>query len=164
MSTLPDSIVITEVARGNVFGDAIFQRKFQSSPPEDPHHIVGFYRRHSTFTPISYVHYRPFGDICLVGGACTDGRVFSMMDSAEASAIAASGGVYLHLLAYAFDRFKEDFFAFFGHCGDKRAEEVDLQAGFEKTGHDHLLIYQPKPLLDIVRKALIAKAHALGPF
>ena len=54
--------------------------------------------------------------------------------------------------------------AFFGYCGDARAEEVDLANGFRKTGHPHLLVNFHKPLHEVMQRALIAKAAAIGPF
>ena len=56
------------------------------------------------------------------------------------------------------------FSGFFGYCGDARAESIDLRAGFEKTEHERLLKYFPKSLHPNIERALIAKAHALGPF
>ena len=54
--------------------------------------------------------------------------------------------------------------AYFGHCGDARAYEVDMQAGFEPTGHDQLIVRWHKPLDPVRRRALVAKAHAIGAF
>ena len=47
---------------------------------------------------------------------------------------------------------------------DARAEEVDLANGFSKTQHPHLLVNFHKPLHEVMQRALIAKAFAIGPF
>jgi len=164
MSDLPERLCCTEMAEGHRVVDALFQRKFGAPPPSEPHHLLVLYRGEAGLVPVCYSHFMPFGDICLVGGSCTDGRAFEAMSEAERAAIRAADGVYYSLLRYGFERYAEDFTAFFGYCGDPRAEAVDLRAGFEKTAHDKLLKYFPRPVHPNIERALIAKAHALGPF
>jgi hypothetical protein len=41
---------------------------------------------------------------------------------------------------------------------------VNLQAGFCNTGHPHLLVHFHKPQHEVMQRALIAKAAAIGPF
>jgi hypothetical protein len=53
---------------------------------------------------------------------------------------------------------------YFGYCGDPRAYEVDMQAGFVPTQHDKLIARWHKLLDPARREVLIAKAHAIGPF
>jgi hypothetical protein len=165
MPTFDDFILVTEVDRGPSFAGHIFQRKFKSDPPDFPHHVVTFYRKSwDCMVPFSYVHIRPFGDIYLVGGASTDGRGFELMQPEERDAVKAYGGVYLNALRYAFDKFADRCDAFFGYCGDARAYEVDVAAGFEPTIHDKLIVRWHKPLDEVRRRSLVAKAQAIGPF
>ena len=158
--------MICEVDDGAFFVGDLFRRKFGDVPPDVPHHIVSFYRDpEGRLFPASYVHFRPFGDTYLVGGASTDGRVIARMSEEERSAVKECGGLYLHALRYAFDRFADRCQAYFGYCGDARALEVDLAAGFVETEHPHLLAYFHKPLEDYrLKRTLIAKIHSIGPF
>jgi hypothetical protein len=74
------------------------------------------------------------------------------------------GGLYLHALRWAFAHYADRCEAYFGYCGDRRAWDVDMAAGFEPTEHEKLIARWHKPLHENVRRALVAKAHALGPF
>ncbi len=162
---LSSFISFSEVSDGQFIAGDLFRKKFEGLPPKQKHHLLALYRRSSHhLVPVSYVHFRPFGDICLVGGACTDGQAFPYMSDAERALIKQQGGLYLHLLRFAFERLAPQFTAFFGYCGETRALEVDLQAGFRMTDHQYLLIYTKNDLDPTVEKALIAKAAALGPF
>lgn len=162
---LSDFIVVTEVDDARAFFGALFQRKFGDPVPGHEHHIGVFYRaQDGAFVPLSYLHFMPFGDIILVGGLCTDGRVFERMSDNERAAVRAAGGVMVHALRYAFAHLAARCDAYFGYCGDPRAYEVDMQAGFEPTGHDKLIARWHKPLDPVRRRSLIAKAHAIGPF
>jgi hypothetical protein len=165
MPALQDFILVTEVDRGPAFAGHIFQRKFRENPPDFQHHVVTFYRKSwDQFVPFSYVHIRPFGDIYLVGGASTDGRGFELMSQEERDEVRSNGGVYLNALRYAFAKFADRCDAFFGYCGDPRAYVVDMQAGFEPTMHDKLIVHWHKPLDEVRRRSLVAKAQAIGPF
>lgn len=164
-SAIDDFILVTEVDRGPAFIEHIFQRKFRASPPDFPHHVVTFYRKSwDCYVPFSYVHIRPFGDVYLVGGASTDGRGFELMPEHERDLVRSAGGVYLNALRYAFKKFADRCDAFFGYCGDARAYEVDMQAGFVPTPHEFLIAHWHRPIDEARKHALIAKVHAIGAF
>lgn len=162
---LDDFIVVSEVDKGRDFAEAVFQRKFRLSVPGFPHHVVTFYRKSwDCLVPLSYVHIRPRGDIYLVGGACTDGRVFAMMTDKQRERISAAGGVYLNALRYAFDHFGDRCEAFFGYCGDARAWDVDMQAGFVATAHEMLIARWHKPVEPARQLELVEQARGWIPF
>lgn len=162
---LDEFLTITPVDDGPFFMRELFRRKFGGDPPREGQHLVAFYRRApQQMRVLGYAHFRPFGDIMLVGGVCTDGACFADMDEVQRQAIADAGGVYFNVLKYGFAHYAASCDAYFGYCGDARAEVVNLQAGFRKTEHPHLLVNFHKPLHDVVQRALIAKAAALGPF
>lgn len=150
---------------GDWFAGDLFRRKFGAAPPATGHHVVAFCRRpDGALATLGYAHFMPFGDIVLVGGVCTDGSVIAALTDAQRAAIDAAGGVYFNLLGHAFARFASQCEAYFGYCGDARAEAVNLRAGFVRTGHAHLLVHFHKPQHEVMRRALIAKAAAIGPF
>lgn len=158
-------VIITEVDAGEFFVGDLFQRKFASPPPTDGHHLVALVKSESgELCVVGYVHLRPFGSVMLVGGVCTDGQVIRRMPDEQASSIKAAGGIYFHILRFAFDKFSDKCLAYFGYCGDARAEVVNLSAGFQRTEHQYLLVYFHRSLDESTRKALIAEVVQIGSF
>ncbi len=162
---LSDRLLISPVAHAPFFVDALFRKKFGDPAPEYGHAVVCFYRHDwHQFMPLCYTSFLPYEEVILVGGAMTDGAVFRLMSEETRAAIKAQGGAYFQVLKFAFDYYRDDCEAFFGHAGDKRAYEIDLRAGFVPTPHEHLIVNFHKPLTLSRKDALIAKIHALGPF
>ena len=158
-------ILVGEVERGDRFARALFQRKFGSPPPEFGHHLIAFHARaDGTYACAAYLHLWTQGTIGLVGGGCTDGHVLRAMSPAERAAIDASGGLLLQMLGFCFAKFEGGLEAFFGHCGDARAKEVDLRAGFEQTRSPLLLVRPNRPLSAERREELLRDVEAVGPF
>jgi hypothetical protein len=163
--SVPPFVSLTEVDDGGYFIDALFRRKFGGPPPVAAHHLLAFVRLDDGhLAPACYAHFMPFGDLLLVGGVCTDGEVLRALPANHQQAISDCGGLYYALLRYGFTRFADRCEAFFGYCGDARAETVNLSAGFEKTEHPHLLVNFHRPTHAVMQRALIAKAAAIGPF
>lgn len=158
-------LAITELDDASPFFGELFRRKFGDPIPRDKHHFGVFYRAgDGSIVPLSYLHFLPYGELMLVGGLCTDGRAFERMSDSQREAIRAAGGAMVHALRYVFVRLAGFCEAYFGYCGDRRAYEVDMEAGFVPTPHDKLIARWHKPLDPERREALIAKAHMIGPF
>ncbi len=156
---------ISEIDNADFVARALFKKKFGHPVPDMPHHLVALYRDDEGALHLAgYSHMRPFGDVYLSGGSCTNGETLRRMQTHEADAIRAAGGVWYWLLKYAFAKYADRCDAFFGHCGAPRALEVALEAGFEPTEHLHVIAHWHKPLHPSIRRALIAKVHALGAF
>ena len=167
--TLPAALhgflTLTEVDGGDFLVADLFRRKFGHPPPTIPRPLVALYRDGEGGLHLAgYSHMMPFGDVYLSGGSCTNGDTARRMRPEEREALAAAGGVWFQVLKYAFRKYAGCCDAFFGHCGDKRALEVALAAGFVQTEHQHLIVHWHKPLHENVRRALTAKVHALGAF
>lgn len=161
----PDFLLISEIDDPMPIAGELFQRKFGHPIPEWEHDVVAFVRRaDGLLAPISYAKFMPFGSVMLVGGCCTDGPAFAHLDDAQKAGLTTSGGAMAQLLRYGFIHFADHCDAYFGYCGDARAWEVDLCAGFEPTGHDKLLVHWHKPINAQLKRGLIAMARALGPF
>lgn len=164
-ASIAPRIVITEVGDATPFFGDLFRRKFGDAIPDYPHHVGVFHRGEDRrITPLSYLHLLAQGDIILVGGGCTDGDAIRSLPEADRAAIREAGGLLLHALRYSFERFADRCDAFFGHCGDARAYEVDMQAGFEPTVHDQLIVHWHKALDPLRRRTLVEQAHAIGAF
>jgi hypothetical protein len=166
MSTaLDDRFSVCEVSDGRFFAAEIFRRKLGGDLPDHGRHLVAFYRHDATrFTPLGYLNILEHEGQALVGGGSVDGRAFRDMPNDDARRLREAGGVLYALLRYAFERLGDDYEAFFGYCGDARAEEVDLQAGFRHTRHEHLLAHFHRALPEERREALIDSIRAIGPF
>jgi len=169
LHTIPEPLrpflTITEIDDAQFIAGDLFRRKFASPPPPFGRHLVALYGdARNGFRLAGYSHMRPFGDVYLSGGSCSNGETIRAMDPAHRGAIEAAGGVWYLVLKYAFARYADCCDAFFGHCGDRRALEVATAAGFVGAGHEHLIVHWHKPLHENIRRALVAKAHALGPF
>lgn len=161
------AIQFAELASPSVVCSELFQKKFDSAPPPDdwPHHLAAFWLENpGSLKLVTYVHFGRFGDTCLVGGMCTDGDVLRSMPQQLRDQLRSDGGVACGLLKFGFRRFEQDFDAFFGLVEDRRALQVDLDAGFQRTDHEKLVVYAPRSLPAANMKALEAKVLALGDF
>ena len=162
---LRDFLTITEIDHADFLVDALFRAKFGEGPPEEAHHLACLYRGPDGASFLAgYSHMRPFGDVYLSGGSCTSGDTIRRMQPHERAAVEASGGVWFWLLKYAFRKYADECDAFFGHCGNPRALQVALAAGFSKTEHEPVIVNWHKPLHESIRRALLAKVVALGEF
>lgn len=158
-------VFVAEVSEAARFAGALFRRKMGGEPPHWGHHLVAFYDRgDGSFVPASYLHLWTQGTIGLVGGGCTDGGAIRAMRPDEQRLVALAGGLLLQTLGFCFSRFGPDLEAFFGHCGDDRAKEVDLLAGFEETRVPYLLRRWNRPLDPDRQEALLRQAIAIGNF
>jgi hypothetical protein len=163
--SLRDIVTISEVDRADFFISDLFRRKFGHPPPDFPRHLVALYRdAHGALHLIGYSHMMPLGDVYLSGGSCSDGEAIRRMHAHEREALQAAGGIWYWILKYAFRKYAGCCEAFFGHCGDRRALEVALAAGFQRTEHEHLIVNWHKPQPENMRRALTAKVHAFGTF
>jgi hypothetical protein len=164
-SMLADDLLITPVGNAPFFIDNLFRAKFADPAPDYGNGVICFYRKDwQHFIPLCFTSFIQYEEVILVGGAMTDGSVFGLMQPSTREAINQQGGVYYQVLKFAFEHFKDDCSAFFGHAGDKRAYEVDIQAGFEATPYEHLIVNFHKPISVEEKQSLIEKIHAIGPF
>lgn len=158
-------ITITEIDDAEFIAGALFRRKFGDPPPDVGRHLIALYRDSDGALHLAgYSHMRPFEDVYLSGGSCSNGETISRMQPFEREALYAAGGVWHLILRYAFTKFADNCDAFFGHCGDKRALEVALASGFVKTEFEPVIVNWHKPLHEVFKRALTAKVVALGPF
>jgi len=160
-----DFIDVGESARITAPAQALFLRKFRTPAPDFPHHVLAHLRDASGEGHlVCYIHFTDGGDILLGGGACTDERVLRRLSSAERDALRRAGGIYQYALEWSVRHFAPRFSAVFGYCGDKRAERVDLAAGFVPTAHRHLLVYWTRKLEAARQDELTARAMTHVPF
>ena len=158
-------IAIGEVERGDRLVGDMFARKLGGAPPKSGHHLIAFYRRaDGGFAPASYLHLWIHDGMGLVGGGSTDGHVIRSMRDEERAALDAAGGLLYQMLGFCFAKFESQCDAFMGHCGDRRAKEVDLRAGFRETRDKYLLIRPNRPLAPGEEAAFVEKAKAFGLF
>jgi hypothetical protein len=160
-----ENILITTVDDGPFFIDELFQKKFAQPAPDHGIPLICFYRsKWDHFLPVCYANLLPYEEVILVGGVMTDGRAFQHMPATLSKEIGDAGGIYHHVIKFAFEHFKDDCEAFFGLVEDERSMVVNLEAGFEPTRHEHLIAHFHKPLSTERKNFLIEKIHGIGPF
>jgi hypothetical protein len=169
IDTIPEPVrqylTITEIDDAEFLVGELFRRKFGHPPPGHGRHLVALYSTQDGACSLAgYSNMWPFEGVYLSGGSCSNGETIRRMQAHEREAIFAAGGVLHLILKYAFRKYAERCDAFFGHCGDKRALEVTLAAGFVHTGYPPVIAHWHKPLAEASRQILTAKVVALGPF
>jgi hypothetical protein len=158
-------VLIAEVERGDRFVRPLFARKLGGTPPEFGHHLVAFHARgDGGYAVAAYLHLWKQGTLGYVGGGCTDGDVIRSMSPQERAQVADAGGLLLQMLGFCFAKFEPELEAFFGHCGDDRAKEVDLRAGFRETRVPYLLVRPNRVLTPERAEELLLQAQAVGAF
>ena len=163
----PIDIVLemAEIEDGKPLADPLFQHRYGSDAPDFPCHVFAFSRDgDERGALLCYIHFTPQGDLLLGGGACVDNRALRLLPRESRDAIRAAGGLYRHALAWSVRHFNDRYQAIFGYCGDALAERVDLEVGFRKTCHEHLLVHFSAGVSSADRERLIEQAHAVGPF
>ncbi|HLX29618.1 MAG TPA: hypothetical protein VKV24_14140 [Casimicrobiaceae bacterium] len=154
---------IVEIDEVEAYAGALFRRAFRCDPPLEPRHFVARVAIGNAERTIGYVHYAKFDDIYLCGGMCMDERMFRRLPAERRTALKAAGGVAEQMLRHTFDELSHAK-AVFGYVGDRRAERVDLRAGFRHTGRKHLIVFWPGRLSRSEREAITDRVAALGPF
>ncbi|MEO6076286.1 MAG: hypothetical protein ABIP56_05730 [Dokdonella sp.] len=156
---------MAEIDDGKPLADPLFRHRYGSDAPDFPCHVFAFARNgDQRGALLCYIHFTAQGNFLLGGGACVDNRALRLISREARDAIRAAGGLYRHALAWSVQHFSGRYQAIFGYCGDALAERVDLDVGFRKTGHEHLLVHFSDGVSSADRERLIEQAHAVGPF
>lgn len=158
------ALIIVEIDAAAELAGALFQATFGHPIPDFPRHFVALHARADALRVVAYIHYSAWEDHSwLCGGLCVDRDAYSSADPAEAAEWKRSGGIGEILLRNTLARLK-DRVAVFGHCGDARQWQHDLNVGFIPAAPPNLLVIWNQPLADAERTELIARAVALGAF
>ena len=162
---LESVLELAEVDDGKALADRLFRHRYGADAPDFPYHVLAFARDGSRRGELlCYIHFTAQGDLLLGGGACVDNRALRRLPRESRDAIRKAGGLYRTALAWSVRHFSPRYKAIFGYCGDVLAERVDLDVGFRKTAHEHLLVHFSDNVEPHDRERLIAQAHAVGPF
>ncbi|MBT8047928.1 MAG: hypothetical protein HKN57_01010 [Xanthomonadales bacterium] len=168
MAILPspyEDILITPVANAPFFIDDMFRKAYDHACPDFGQPLVCFYRKNwDHFVPLCFTLFWMHEDVMLNGGSVTNGTGFRHVPKPLSRAIQESEGLFFHILRYGFEYFKDDCEAFFATCGDDRAWEVSMKAGFQPTQYKHLIANFHKPMPDGRKEQMTDRIHELGPF
>jgi hypothetical protein len=160
-----EDVLITPVVNGPFFVDAMFQRAYNHPSPDFGQPLVCFYRKDwNHFVPLCFTLFWKHEEVMLNGGSVTNGPGFQHVPAHISQAIRESEGLFFHILRFGFDHFADDCEAFFATCGDPRAYEVSMKAGFAPTVHKHLIANFHKPMEQSRKELLTEKVHRLGHF
>ena len=156
---------VVEVDAAEVFAADLFRAAFGHPIPDFPRHFVALYRDAAGALAVAaYVHYTAWDDDAwLSGGLCVDRAAYTRAKPADAAAWKRAGGIGEIVLRDTFARLT-DRAAIFGHCGDPRQWQHDLNAGFVPAGPPQLLVRWNRALPADAQARMIARAAALGPF
>lgn len=161
--TLEGWFRIVEVDDVEPYAGALFRRCFRNPPPDVPRHFVALVDTDGEERTIGYIHYSKLDDVYLGGGMCIDERVFRRLPTERREHLKQAGGIAEQMLRHTTASLANAK-AIFGYVGDKRAERVDLRAGFAHTGTEHLIVFWPRPLPVDEQRAIVARVARVGPF
>jgi hypothetical protein len=160
-----ENILITPVGSAPFFVEGMFQKAYGHASPEFGKPLVCFYRNSwDHFVPLAFTLFWHHEDVMLNGGSVTNGSGFKYVPEHISRSIRDSEGLFFHILRFGFDYFKDDCEAFFATCGDARAWEVSMKAGFKPTQYEHLIVNFHKPMTESRQKLLTDQIHQLGSF
>lgn len=160
-----EDILITPVVNAPFFVDDMFQKAYKHDCPDFGQPLVCFYRKNCDhFIPLCFTLFWKHDEVMLNGGSVTNGAGFKQVPEHISRSIRESEGLFYHILRFGFDYFKDDCDAFFATCGDERAWDVSMKAGFEPTKYHHLIVNFHKPMPDWRKDILTDKIHQLGTF
>lgn len=143
---------------------ALFRRCFRSPPPTTPRHFVAQADiGGEEDQTMGYIHYSRLEDFYLGGGMCIDERAVRRLSSDRRSQLKEAGGIAEQMLRFTTSKLS-DAKAIFGYVGDRRAERVDLRAGFQHTGVEHLIVFWVRKLSVSERQSAIERVARVGPF
>jgi hypothetical protein len=158
------ALIIAEIDAAAELAGVLFQATFGHAIPDFPRHFVAFHSRSEALHVVSYIHYTAWEDHSwLCGGLCVDRDAYRRADPTEAEEWKRAGGLGEILLRNTLGRLT-DRVAIFGHCGDDRQWQHDLNVGFVPAADPNLLVIWNRPLDQAQRTRLIEKALALGAF
>lgn len=159
----PDYFSISEVTDGKFFGQEILKRKLAVNVQDFGRHVIAFYKHTPKhITPLGYQHIAEYETVALLGGGSVDGLSFKDIPEDVCIDLRQRGGVLYMLLTYVFREYADSYEAFFGFCGDARAEAIDLRAGFKHTGLPMLLAKYREDISEGRKQELLNSVVKLG--
>jgi hypothetical protein len=135
-----------------------------STPREAWRQYVAFYRwPDARFEAVGFCNWIRCGRYYLGGGMCVSPTFYRRMPREHFAVCRARGGVAQLMVEAAF-RELTDCDAWFGYCGDRKAYQADIRAGFTATRHPLLVAKWRPGLSEAVRTAIEDEVAAIGPF
>lgn len=160
-----EDILITTVGNAPFFVDDMFRNAYGHASPDFGQPLVCFYRKDwNHYVPLCFTLFWKHEDVMLNGGSVTNGAGFRFVPEPLSQAIRNSEGLFFYILKFGFEHFKDDCEAFFATCGDARAWEVSMKAGFTPTRYEHLIVNFHKLMPDNRKQELIERIHRIGSF
>lgn len=165
ITSLGQILRVEQVTTCDFFVGDLFRRRFNTTgAPEWGKHYVAFYREGpGRFSTVGYVNYLKHDDSWLCGGLLSDERFYRRIPEHHRALVRAGGGIAETLLRESFKHLR-DAPAIWGYVGDKKAEAVDLRAGFIHTWHDKVMVVWNRELPDEEKDARLRRVIDLGPF
>ncbi len=176
--TFDDAFHLERFADASYYASALFRECFRSDFPV-PHDVAGlpaaapagawrqyvaFYRwDDARIEAVGFCNWIRCGRYYLGGGMCVSPTFYRRMPREHFGVCRERGGVAQLMVEAAF-RELTDCDAWFGYCGDRKAYQADIRAGFSPTRHPLLVAKWRPGLSDADRCAIEDEVAAIGPF
>ena len=178
MTAFNDALKVFETKDAARHANALFQESFNSPfpvpvaypiletqiQPEDWHQYVAIYTwPDGTAECVGFCNFIKYKDVYLEGGLAVQKNFYRRLMKAHFSECSARGGIAQIVMETAATELT-DCAAWFGYCGDAKALQVDLRAGYVQTAHPHLLVKWMQPLSATQKQAWIDEVTRIGLF
>ncbi len=164
---------VVRLANAEFFARDLFYESFRApfpTPPEDSaaraawFQYVAFYRWSELhYEPVGFCNWIRHGEVYLEGGLCVRRNFYRRLPRADWEACKQRGGVAQIVMEVAAVELA-DAVAWFGYCGDARAQAVDFRVGYVATRHPRVIVKWFRDVDAARRERLIDEIAALGPF
>ena len=178
MKSFRESLEIVGLKNAEFFAADLFRESFKAAfpvpqryetptaaiEPRDWHQYVAFYKwSDRSIEPVGFCNWIRHRDVYLEGGMCVRHHFYRRLPKEHWLDCKGCGGIAQLMMETAASEL-DDLDAWFGYCGDKKAYLVDLRAGYEPTGIEHLIVRWFGAVSDARKKELVDRVAAIGPF
>ena len=164
---------VLRLANAEFFARDLFYDSFRTAfpaPPADSRaratwfQYVAFYRWSELhYEPVGFCNWIRHGEVYLEGGLCVRRSFYRRLPRDHWLACKRRGGVAQIMMEVAAGELA-DAAAWFGHCGDPKAQVVVSRVGYVATRHPHVIVKWFRDVGPRRRERLIEEIAALGPF
>jgi hypothetical protein len=154
MRSFVDSFHVVGMRNAKFFAEDLFRESFASEfpvPPEasnpsistpraDWHQYVAFYKwSEANIEPVGFCNWIQHGDVYLEGGMCLRRNFYRRFPAPHWGECKRRGGVAQIMMETAAQKL-DDCVAWFGRCGDKRAQLVLTRFGYQPTDRRYVIV------------------------
>ena len=178
MTAFDDALGVFESKDAVRYAGALFQESFNSAfpvpvsyriletqiRPEDWRQFVATYTwPDGTEECVGFCNFIKYKDVYLEGGLAVQKNFYRRLPKAQFSVCSRRGGIAQIMMETAATQLT-DCVAWFGYCGDAKALQVDLRAGFVQTEHPYIIVKWMRALPATEMRTWIDDVTRIGLF